>query len=331
MITSNAQRIQYAEHFQIIQLKGENVLAILNPENGKIQHTFKKSDFNQQQLPTIVALSSTHIGMLEKLNKSKYIKGISNINYVANATVKANFANKKVIELGEESAIPVEQVVASKAKIIMYSGFGKNFPHQQQLEQLKIICMPNYDWRENHPLGKAEWIKVFGFIYNCEKMANEYFLHLEKEYLQLAKKASRLKVSEDLLCGNIFGDRWYTPAGESYNAVLLKDAHISYKYIETKGTGSLSLNLEQVISDNIHCKFWINPGATSMKHLSTINPKSKLFDAFKSKRVFCYTPSGKLFWEMSAVEPHHVLSDLIQIAHPEVKLNNKLYFYSQLE
>lgn len=323
--------ISYAEHFQLSKKDGEMVLTILNPDNGKVQHTFKKSDFNQQQLPTIIALSSTHIGMLEKLNKAEFVKGISNIDYVANATVKTNFTKGKVIALGEESNIPLEQVVASKAKIIMYSGFGKSFPHQQQLEQLGIVCMPNYDWRENHPLGKAEWIKVFGFIYNCETAANDYFSKLEKEYLQLVEKAAKLTVSKPLMSGNVFGDAWYTPAGESYNALLFKDAHIAYHYSKTTGTGSLSLNLEKVLSENIQCAYWINPGAGSLKELSTMNPKAKLFDAFKSKRVYCYTKSGNNFWEMSAIEPHHVLSDLIQITHPEVELNNKLYFYSQLE
>lgn len=325
------QNITYAEHFQISEKGGEIVLTILNPDNGKVQHTFKKSDFNQQQPPSIIALSSTHIGMLEKLNKAEFVKGISNIDYVANSTVKANFTKGKVIALGEESNIPLEQVVASKAKIIMYSGFGKSFPHQLQLEQLGIICMPNYDWRENHPLGKAEWIKVFGFIYNCETAANDYFHKLEKEYLQLVEKAAKLTISKPLMSGNVFGDAWYTPAGESYNAMLFKDAHIAYHYSKTTGTGSLSLNLEKVLSENIQCAFWINPGAGSLKELSTMNPKAHLFDAFKSKKVYCYTKSGNNFWEMSAIEPHHVLSDLIQITHPELEPNNKLYFYSQLE
>ncbi len=35
--------------------------------------------------------------------------------------------------------------------------------------------MANYDWREEHPLGKAEWIKVFGYLIDQPEKAEAYF------------------------------------------------------------------------------------------------------------------------------------------------------------
>ena len=326
--------ILYAKHFKISMKEKQTVLEIMDPETGMIQREIDISPFTQTKNPepvSIVALSSTHIGMISKLNEANKIVGVSGMQYVSNALVKANFEQKKVIELGEESTIPLEQIIQSKANIIIYSGFGKEFPHQKQLEKLGIICIPNYDWKELHPLGKAEWIKLFGVLLKKEQAANDYFTHIEKEYKSLKELAKNSKKSDCLFSGNVFGDFWYTPAGESFNAQIFKDANCAYAYENSKGIGSLSLTLEEVLQQNATCKYWINPGASTLDELKQQNPKAVFFDAFKKNNVYCYSKEGNNFWEMSAIEPHKVLSDIIQLTHPEMHLEKPLYFYSQLK
>lgn len=326
--------IQYAEHFKISLKDKLTVLEIMDPETGKVQWEIDISDFTKTKNSTIasfVALSSTHIGMISILNDEDKIVGVSGMQYVSNQNVQANFKKGKVIELGEESTIPLEQIINSKANIIIYSGFGKEFPHQKQLEKLGIICIPNYDWKELHPLGKAEWIKLFGVLLNKENQANDYFTNLEKEYNDLKQLARNSTKSDCLFSGNVFGDFWYTPAGESFNAQIFKDANCAYNYENTKGIGSLSLTLEEVLQKNASCKFWINPGASNLNELKIQNPKSIYFEAFKQHQVYCYSKKGNNFWEMSAIEPQKVLSDIIQITHPEMNLEKPLYFYSQLK
>lgn len=331
--TEKLTSISYAKHFQISTKNEQTFLEILNPETGKVQREIDISDFTQATNPKIasfVTLSSTHIGMISKLHEESKIVGVSGMQYVSNNTVQTNFKKGKVIELGEESTIPLEQIIHSKANIIIYSGFGKEFPHQKQLEKLGIICIPNYDWKELHPLGKAEWIKLFGILLNKEKEANDYFATIEKEYTQLIELAEKTQKSGCLFSGNVFGDFWYTPAGESFNAQLFKDANCAYSYQNTEGTGSLSLTLEEVLQKNANCTFWINPGAKNLAELKQQNPKSVYFQAFKQKQVYCYSENGNYFWEMSAIEPQKVLSDIIHITHPDLKQNKPLYFYTKL-
>lgn len=332
--SSEASSILYAKHFKISVKEKRTILQIMDPETGSVQHEIDISSFKEVKNPkqaSFVALSSTHIGMISKLDEANKIVGVSGMQYVSNAVVKANFKQKKVIELGEESTIPLEQIINSKANIIIYSGFGKEFPHQKQLEKLGIICIPNYDWKELHPLGKAEWIKLFGVLLNKEQAANDYFNHIEKEYKALKELAKNSKKSDCLFSGNVFGDFWYTPAGESFNAQIFKDANCAYAYENTKGIGSLSLTIEEVLQQNATCKYWMNPGASTLDELKQQNPKAVFFEAFKKNNVYCYSRKGNNFWEMSAIEPHKVLSDIIQVTHPEMHLEKPLYFYSQLK
>lgn len=318
--------LSYATNFRIRTADSVRVIEILNPETGKKEREIRVDKPFQR----LITLSSTHIGMISELHSEDVIAGVSSATYVYNPIVQKGLKNGQVIELGEESNIPLERIIASKADIIIYSGFNKDFPHREQLEQLGIICLPDYDWREVHPLGKAEWIKVFGVLLGKEQAANDYFKGVEQEYLSLVETAKNLPWSECLLSGNIYGDFWYSPAGESYNAHLFRDAHISYPYAETTGTGSVSLTMEEVVRDNTNCRYWINPGATSLTQLLSINPKASHFRSFKEDQVYCYSQKGNYFWEMSAIQPQKVLSDLIRIAHPDAALSDKLYFYSRL-
>lgn len=319
--------IRYAKHFALTASTDSILITIYDPKDHSIEKSLSiPKEFNDSK---IVALSSTHIGMLSKLNAVQSIVGISNINYVYSPTVIQREKEGKVIQLGEESNIPLEHLIQVNPNFIVYSGFGKSFPHEQQLEQLHIQCVQNYDWEEAHPLGKAEWIKVIGALSGKYDEACAYFDALEAEYIALVNSQNVQQAHKTILSGNVWGDTWHCPAGESFNAKLFQLAGFDYPYISTKGTGSLDFTIEQILSENKSAEIWINPGASSLADLTVKNPKAVHFDAFHSKNVFCYSPKAKFFWEMSAIEPQHVLKDLIRINTDE--LEDSLYFYSRLE
>jgi iron complex transport system substrate-binding protein len=333
--------IKYAKNIEIIKNKDFVLVHLKDPETNQIEKRFALNKNNSKvpkgyieiktPITSIVALSSTHIGMLAKLNLTSIVSGISNHLYVYDPLILKKYQSGQVIEMGDENSIPVELIITSKSNVLMYSGFGNDFPHEEQLEKIGIICLANYDWREIHPLGKAEWIKLFGYLTRTEKKANHYFSEVEKEYNDLKKIALKLKSKPSLFSGSLAGDTWYSPSGESFNAVLFKDANCNYKYAKTKGTGSIALSFEQIFKDNRLTEFWLNPGVVSKKELLSVQSKFGNFEAFKNDKVFSYSHSGNEFWERSAIEPHHVLSDLIHILHPEIKNKRNSYFYRQLK
>jgi iron complex transport system substrate-binding protein len=316
--------ISYAKHFTIQYDKKGVSIDLLNPEGKGIERTVRPITPKGKSI-RIIAMSSTHIGMLEKLGLAGNIVGVSDIQYVWSKIVLANHKLGKVA-----SAPQIEEIIKIKPDVIFYDGFGKEFPHQKQLEQLGIQCVQNYDWRELHPLGKAEWIVFFGTLLHKEKEAFNYFVELVSEYNTLKATVTNKKNENTLLSGNMIGDLWYCPAGKSYNAQLFADANCNYSYSESDGTGSLAISIEELIQKNANCSMWLNPGFESLEKLKTANPKAFYFRAFKDKNVYCYSKKGNYFWEMSAIEPQKVLSDIIQITHPELKTTKKLYFYSKL-
>lgn len=333
--------IKYAKNFEIIEKENFVLVHLKDPETNQIEKRFvlvkKKvklpADYVVIHTPitSVIALSSTHIGMLSKLKSTSLVKGISSHLYVHDPFILHQYKLGRVIEMEGQNSIPIELIIASKANVLIYDGFGNSFPHEEQLEKIGIVCVANYDWRENHPLGKAEWIKLFGYLTGKEKEANNYFDEVEKEYSRLKKVALNVKSRPTLFSGNMVGDTWNSPAGESFNAVLFKDANCNYIYAKTKGTGSIAKSFEEMLSDNRATEFWFNPGVVSKKELLNAHPKFLNFEALRNSKVYSYSYSGNEFWERSAIEPHHVLSDLVHILHPEIENKRNTYFYKRLK
>lgn len=333
-------QIRYAQNLEILNKEDGSYIQITQPETKKTIQYFipakngnqKKTDYVTLPVKTekIIVLSSTHIGMLSKVSGLDKIVGVSNEKYIYNPEIKKGLASGKIHDFGGEELISFEAIVQSGAQVIIYSGFGKDFPHQQKLQKLGIICIPNYDWKEEHPLGKAEWIKFFGLLIGNSNEANKYFDELESNFNELKAEHISAANKPTLLSGNLTGGIWYAPSGDSYMAQLFSNAGANYMYQNTKGIGSVELSLEEVISKNRHTDFWLNPGLSSKAEILESNPKAKYLDAFKNDRIYCYSPKMNFFWEKSAIEPDKVLSDLIKIFHSESEPTD-LYFYTKLK
>ncbi len=339
-----SEAVKYAKHFKIVQRKGYTELQILNPEKGGIEKKYALIQKNENTSPpadlipvevplkSVVALSGTHIGMLEKIHCADKVSGISSQKYIANPTVLKGCVSGKVLEFDDFGMLNPERVLQTKARMIVYSGFeGAPPPNEDKLLKLGILCLPNYDWKENHPLGKAEWIKLFGVLFGKEKAANDYFNAVEKEYNALKESAEKINEKPTLFSGMVFGDSWYMPAGESFGAKLFEDAGGDYVAKNEKGTGSAVYSFEQVFKSNQNTQFWLNVEVPTQKEMLQANARYQYFDAFKKGRVYSYSHAMNLFWENSAIEPHHVLSDLIQILHEGRVEPEKLYFYRKLK
>lgn len=317
--------IEYAEHFKIRNTESKYLLDLLDPETKNVEKTIEIDPTEDYK---IISLSSTTNGMLDLLHSIDHLYGISNIDYVYSNEIQTEFAKKKIKAYGDESTNSIEKIVASGANVILYSGFGDEFPNSKQLEKLGFTIIPIYDWRETHPLGKAEWMKVIGLLTGNVEDANQLF-----NETQLSYEANKQLVTKDMtrptvISGNLLNDIWYAPAGESFMAQMMKDAGATYTHSSEKGTGSLSLSMEEIIKNDMHTHYWINPGMTSLDQIDKANPHAKHLDAHEN--IYCYSPNMNKFWELSASQPDKMLSDLIHIFHPEIDSNYTFYFYSKI-
>jgi len=330
--------LRYASLLSIIKHEHYIEVRLINPDNNSVHKKYGLSS-NLSHIPknkgliaiktpisSIITLAGTDIGMLAKLNCSSKIKGIANLDYVYNQTVKKNAQKGLVSAFSDINQLNPEKVLPI-SNIITYSGFGTPIAQEEKLNKLGIHCIPVYDWRENHPLGKAEWIKLYGLLFNKEKEASAYFSKIEKAYIKLKKQAADISPSHTVLSGSMIGDSWFMPAAQSFNANLIADAKGDFVGKTKKGSGSSAFSLEEVFSKFKKATIWINPMFDSKTSLLLANQKYQYFDAFKRNEVYCYSHNMNYFWENSAIEPQKVLSDLIQIFNKGQYPKKKIIFY----
>jgi len=329
------QQIKYATGFNIIEHSNYNELVIKSPFNkSKKKYLFikpykKYADFGNVKvfyhpIEKIVVTSTTHIPMLELLNEEKSLVGFPNTKYISSQKTRVLIEQGKVKELGKEQSINTELLLDLQPELVVGFAMRSNDKMYANIEKAGVNVLLNGDWQEKTPLGRAEWIKVFGLIYGKEKQADSIFKNIETQYLEAKKIALKSKNKPKVLSGAMYQDKWNLPGGDSYGAQFLKDANVIYPWQNSKGTGSLSLSFETVYDRAKDADYWLSPSFfSSYKQLREANPYYKEFDAFKTKNIYNFMnrkgkTGGILYYELAPIQPHIVLKDIIKIVHPEL-------------
>ncbi|PWG05104.1 ABC transporter substrate-binding protein [Polaribacter aquimarinus] len=343
--------IKYAKGFDIVVENGIKKLIIKSAYQNsdkiseyiifeKQKNTIRHKKQNEIGIPTkhIVVTSTTHIPMVELLNEEKSIIGFPYSKYVSSEKTRALIDNGSIKEIGKESSLNTEILLALQPELIVGYSVSSADKSLSTLQKSGINVIYNGDWLEETPLGRAEWIKFFGVLFDKEKQADSIFKSIETNYLDAKQIALQSTKKPTILSGAIMSkDIWNLPAGDSFVAQFLKDANLDYLWKDSTGKGSLSLSFESVFDKGANADFWIAPGYFSSKEqLLNSNELYNQFKAFKKNQI--YTPStkkgktgGVIYYELAPTRPDLVLKDIIKITNPDLLPNYQLTFFEKMK
>ena len=342
--------IKYAKGFDIVTVNGLKKLIIKTGyQNAKtvfeyliLNKTAKKASLNNQtiQVPIkeIVVTSTTHIPMVELLNEESSIVGFPHATYISSEKTRTLIDAGKIKEIGKESSLNTEILLDLQPELVVGYSVSSADKSLTTIKKAGINVIYNGDWLEETPLGRAEWIKFFGVLFDKEKQADSIFKEIENNYLDAKNIALKAARKPTILSGAIMSkDIWNLPAGDSFVAQFLKDANLNYLWKNSKGKGSLSLSFESVFDTGRNADFWIAPGYFSSKEqLLQSNQIYAEFEAFKNDRIF--TPStkkgktgGVIYYELAPTRPDLVLKDIIKITNPDLLPNYELTFFEKMQ
>lgn len=345
---------KYAKGFDITVYDFYKVITIKSPwPNSKQSYSYilvNESNLEHLSIPQnefdgiitiplqrIVVTSTTHIPALELLNVEETLVGFPGLDYISSQKTRKRIDLGVVRELGKNESINTEVLLTLSPDVVI--GFGidgknKNF---EIIKNSNIPIIYNGDWVENSPLAKAEWIKLFGALYNKNKEADSIFNTIEANYLNAKALAKKIENTPTILSGAMHNDIWYLPNGDSIEAQLLKDANTDYLFKDYTGTGSLSLNFETVYTRASHATIWLSPSNyKTLQSLEDSNSHHAMFEAFQNKNVYSFTNTtgksgGVLYFELGMTRPDLVLKDLIKICHPGLLGDYEPYFFKKLD
>lgn len=354
--TSNTESLilKYAKGFSVDYYDDYKVIHILQPWQGASKEfsyiliseeelaktSFPKNTYDGiiiDPLDRIVVTSTTHLPALELLEETKALVGFPGTDYISSNTIRQAIAAGNVRDLGQNESLNTEVLIELNPDVIV--GFGVDEVNKafSTAEKAGIPVIYNGDWVESSPLAKAEWLKLFGVLLNKEKQADSIFKRIEKNYIDAMQLAQQTKHSPTILSGAMHNDVWYLPKGSSTEAQLLKDAHTSYIWENTKGEGSLALSYETVLDKAKSADIWLNPSIfSSYTSLKDANQLYTNFEAFASKNIFTIANTkgetgGVLYYELGISRPDLVLKDIIKIAHPNLLPDYNFVFFKPLQ
>ncbi len=340
---------KYATGFSIKRYKGFFHLTIEKPwlSSKKSQEIFLVENslsfpstcqkyFNIKiPVKRVASLSTTHIPALELIEELKSIKAFSNLNFVYNKAVKEAEKKGDIFELGSPPS--GERLVALKSDVVFsYSTSEPRVEGISQLIDLKIPLVFISEFREKHPLARAEWIKVFGLFYGKLDFAHKKFKEIETRYIEVTEIALKARPKRKVLVGELIKGVWKAPGGKSDLATLISDAGGDYVWADEKSTTMLNLNIEKVLVDSTKTEVWLPQNmAIDLKKLYK-EENYKSIGSLQTLGVYNIVnrmgpDGGNDYWESALMRPDLLIQDLLKIFHPILIPGHDLIWYKNLE
>jgi iron complex transport system substrate-binding protein len=350
--SSAKSRVRYAQGFTIDYFHNYKEVKILNhsgastdtldflllPAGAATPAGHPHSQVIRIPVQSMIVSGSTHIAQADFTGVANRISGVGNGQYVINPIVTEGLRTGRVRQVGLEGNLNNELVISMRPGVVMTminpdaaSGEYKT------LTDAGIPVLPNADWLETTPLGKAEWVKLMGALTDREELVNRKFDSVIQAYQRLSAIGKAAAIRPSVIIGMPFKGTWYTPAGGSYMAQLLHDAGASYHWSDTRGTGSLALAFETVAPEALRAEFWLDVGdVNSRAAILAQDTRFAAFRSFRSDAIYNYNrrvndAGSSDYWETGAVNPQRVLGDLIRILHPGALPADTLIYYKQIK
>ncbi|WP_374173842.1 ABC transporter substrate-binding protein [Flavobacterium tructae] len=342
--------IEYASGLSIIKHEGYSVVTVSDPwpdahtkftyvlkeKEAKVPDSLQKYTTIKVPLESIVVTSTTNIPFLEMLEVENKLVGFPHTDYISSEKTRALIDKGAVKNVGQNEKLNIEQLIELSPDLIVTFGVDNNNAMLDNLKKSGLNVLIQADWMEQSPLGKAEWIKLYGALFGKEEQAKELFDKIVLSYDQAKKLVAGKPATSSVLYGSMYEDIWYVAKGNSWVAQFMKDAQANYLWADLKGTGSEGLSFEKVLVKAKTANFWIAAGSfKSLDEFGKSNPHYTEFDAFKSKNVYTFegksgATGGTVYYELAPSRPDLVLKDYIKIFHPELLPSYEFTFASKL-
>ena len=312
--------------------------------------------------------TSPHCQLLYELGCGQAIRGVCDLDYINIPDVKKRAASagnhgssSAIADCGSSMAPDIERIIALKPETILVSPF-ENSGGYGKLDKLHIPLIEVADYMETSPLGRAEWMKFYGMLFEksdakdskteissskagiFQSKTDSLFAKIEKEYLNLKAAARKLPAGLSVLTERKTGSVWYVPGGQSTIGILLKDANARYIFSEDQHSGSLAMSPEQILAKAKNIDVWafkyFEGKPLSRSQLLQEYAGYKSLAAFGSSRIYQVDTSREPYFEITSFHPEVLLREFILLSHPadnarfakydkEIRKLGKLRFYKK--
>lgn len=316
--------------------KKNNVLqSFLLSKTEKTDYTYSAShNIIHIPLRKVVVMTNVHARLMVELGLADNIAGICELQYISDSTIISRCLSGTIIDCGNGMYPNIEKIMELKPDAILVSPFEET--GYGQLEKLGIPIIECADYMEASPLGRAEWIRLYGRLFSLAEGADSLYGNIEKEYLKMKALTSQITEKRpSVMLDTKGGSAWYVAGGKSTIGQMIQDAGGEYVFSDNNKSGSIPLSFESVYEKAHDADIWLLKNSSSTKlTYSLLASDYKLysnFKAYRTRQIWVCDVNEVPYFEVTSFHPETLLKDFINIFHPGLLDSNETLFYHQLD
>ena len=341
---------RYAQRLSVVRYDGYTVATLANPwKEGMTLHQYvlvpKDAELPagmphgtlvRTPLQRSVVFTTVHCSLLQMLYREQAIAGVADLKYIKLPFVQHGVEQGSIQDVGEGMSPVIEKIIDLEPDALLLSPF-ENSGGYGRLEDINIPIIECAEYMEASPLARAEWLRFYGMLYGCEREADSLFAVVDSSYQALkamaesegqtagSEPAAEKGGGEGRSCvlDKVTGSVWYVPGGRSTISQMISDAGGRYPWADDDHSGSVSLPFETVLERAGESEVWLfrysSNHAISYRELLSEHRGYNQFRAFYEQQAYGCNVELSLFYEESPFRPDLLLSDFLQILHPELQ------------
>jgi iron complex transport system substrate-binding protein len=284
----------------------------------------------------LVCFSTTHLPYLEMLGEAETLVGFPTTSYISSEVFQERVKEGKIRDLGPSNEINLEALLDLNPDLVMAFTQNNDLSMIRKIQQAGISVVLNADYLEDHPLGRAEWIKFMAAFFDKEIVADSIFREIRSRYQSTRNRMDRVPERPTVFTGIVYGDTWFMPGGRNYGSIFFEDAGADYIWSDNPSREILQLSFESVYDRARNADFWVGVATYhSLREIRQADERYTEFKAFQNGNVYNYTAKltpqgGNPYFEKGYARPDIILIDLSKIFHPEIMQEHRFYFYEKL-
>ncbi|MBC3887895.1 ABC transporter substrate-binding protein [Acetobacterium paludosum] len=332
--------LKYAQNFSVDNYKGGYKMITLKdgskyltvPEGKRVPADLD-ADVTVLQLPlTNVCLASTGAASL--------ITGIDALNDVTLTTQKrdswyidevgAAMDSGQITYIGDYDTPDYEALTAKQPQLLIYSGMLDTHPEvAAKFKELGLNCLVDRSSDEQHPLGRVEWVKLFGILFNKEAEAQKLFDEQEKVVDSINATSTGKTV---LAFYRTTNGACYIRNGGDYFAKMIELAGGVYypANFNTDKGGTTKMDAEtfyQTAADADYIIYIDFSSTEQLTQLSELVAKDPLFADLKAVKNGNVWSTQQSFWQVNATLGNMISDINTAITATDNSHDNLTYLY----
>lgn len=341
---------KYARLLTVVRYDGYTVATIKNPWSpGKALHRYvlvpkgsqKSSPYRGDRggllrtpLSRSMVFTTVHCAMLQSLRREDCIAGVADLKYIKIPWVHQQVKEGRIVDVGEGMSPVIEKIIDTRPDAILLSPF-ENSGGYGKLEDIDIPIVECAEYMEESPLARAEWLRFYGLLFGCEHEADSLFAVVDSTYQALRQAVPQSGSQPTVMVDKVTGSVWYVAGGRSTIARMIGDAGGRYLWADDTHSGSVSLPFEAVLERAGEADIWLLRYSAdhdiTYGELAAEHHGYPQFKAFRNQAAYGCNVERSLFYEESPFRPDWLLSDFIQILHPDITNLPPLRYYHKVK